>query len=68
MPANVKSIQSIREFRTHLQDYRDSLRQTLDILTTELSRAVEYFESDRAAYWPHQERRASDKLSEARIK
>ena len=67
MAANVRSIESIREFRTGLQDYRDSLRQTLDILTTEVARAVDYFESDRAAYWPAQERRASDKLSEARI-
>ena len=67
MPANVKSIQSIRDFRSSLQDYRDSLRQTIDILVTELSRAVDYFESDRAAYWPAQERKASDKLSEARI-
>lgn len=67
MPANVKSIAVIREFRSDLQDYRDSLRQTLDIMTTELSRAVDYFESDRAAYWPHQERRASEKLAEARL-
>ena len=66
MPANVKSIQAIREFRANLQDYQDSLRQTLDILATELSRAVDYFESDRAAYWPAQQRKASDKLSEAR--
>lgn len=67
MPANVKSIQAIRDFQSGLQDYRDSLRQTLDILTTELARAVDYFESDRAAYWPAQERKASDDLSAARI-
>ena len=67
MKANVKSVASIRQFRAELQDYRDSLRQSLDIVLAELVRAVDYFESDRAAYWPAQVRRASDKLAEARI-
>ena len=67
MSANVKSISAIRQFRTDLQDYHESLRQTLDILVSELHRAVDYFETDRAAYWPAQVRRASDKVSEARI-
>ena len=67
MPAHVKSTQAIREFRSGLQEYRDSLRQSLDMLITELARAVDYFESDRAAYWPAQERKASDRLAEARI-
>ena len=67
MKANVKSIDAIRDFRGDLQEYRDSLRQTLDIITVELRRAVDYFESERSAYWPAQVRRASDKVSEARI-
>lgn len=67
MKANVKSIESIRAFRTDLQEYQESLRQSLDILLAELTRAVDYFESDRAAYWPAQVRQASDKLAEARI-
>jgi hypothetical protein len=67
MPANVKSIESIREFRGDLQEYNDSLRQALDILSSELVRAVDYFETDRSAYWPAQARKASDKLAEARI-
>ncbi len=66
MAANVKSIETIRHFRADLQDYRDSVRQSLDILTTEISRAIDYFESDRATYWPAQERKASDLLAEAR--
>lgn len=67
MKANVKSIASIRQFRSDLQDYNDSLRQSLDITLSELTRAVDYFETDRAVYWPAQVRRASDKLAEARI-
>ena len=67
MKANVKSIESIRAFRTDLQEYQESLRQSLDILVAELTRAADYYESDRAAYWPAQVRRASDKLAEARI-
>ena len=67
MPAHVKSIETIRHFRGQLQDYHESLRQTLDILSAELVRAVDYFESDRAAYWPAQVRIASDKVAEARI-
>ena len=65
--ANVKSIAAIRRFRADLQTYEDSLRQTLDMLAAELKRAVDYFESDRAAYWPAQVRRASDRVAEARI-
>ncbi len=51
--ANVKSIDAIRQFRADLQTYEDSLRQTRDMLSAELKRAVDYFESDRATYWPH---------------
>ena len=67
MKANVKSIEAIRNFKADLQTYNDSLRQTLDMLTSELTRAVGYFESDRSAYWPAQVRKASDKVAEARI-
>ena len=65
--ANVKSIVAIRQFRAELQEYEDSLRQTLDMLSAELKRAMDYFESDRPAYWPAQVRRASDRAAEARI-
>lgn len=67
MKANVKSIEAIRNFKAELQTYNDSLRQTLDMLTSELTKAVVYFESDRSTYWPAQARKASDKVSEARI-
>ncbi len=67
MKANVKSIEAIRRFRADLQEYNDALRLSIDILTSELVRAVDYFESDRKLYWPAQVRRASDKVSEARI-
>ena len=49
--ANVKSIDSIRQFRADLLEFEDSLRQTLDMLRAELKRAVDYLESDRAIYW-----------------
>jgi len=65
--ANVKSIESIRHFRADLQEYNDALRQALDVLNSELTRAVAYFESDRAAYWPAQARKASDGVASARI-
>lgn len=67
MKANVKSTEAIRQFRADLQDYNDSLRQSLDVLHSELTRVVDYFESDRSVYWPAEVRRASDKLAEARI-
>jgi len=65
--ANVKSIDAIHRFRADLRTYEDSLRQTLDMLSAELKRAVDYFESDRATYWPAQARRASDRVAAARI-
>ena len=65
--ANVKSIDSIRQFKLDLQDYNHAIRHALDMLNTELMRAVDYLETDRSVYWPAQVRRASDKVSEARI-
>lgn len=67
MAANVKSVSAIREFRTDVIEFNESLRQSLDMLSSELKRAVDYFESDRAAYWPAQVRKASDRLAQARI-
>ena len=67
MPANVISIEAIRAFRAQLRTYHESLRQSLDMLSAELTRAVDYFESDRAAYWPAQVRKASDNVAAARI-
>ena len=65
--ANVQSIDAIRQFRAELQLFEESVRQSLDILAAELGRALDYFESDRATYWPAQVRRASDRVAEARI-
>lgn len=65
--ANVKSIDAIRDFKVNLQEYNDSLRMSLEMLTTELMRAIDYFETDRKVYWPAQVRRASDQVAEARI-
>lgn len=67
MKANVQSIEAIRDFRNDLQEYNEAIRHAIDMLTTELVRAVDFFESDRSAYWPAQARKASDKLAEARI-
>ena len=67
MKANVQSIEAIRDFRNDLQEYNDAIRHAIDMLTSELVRAIDYFESDRAAYWPAQARRASDKVAEARV-
>ena len=66
-PANVKSIDAIRRFKVEVKEFETSLRQTLELLGVELRRAVDYFETDRAVYWPAQLRRASDRLAQARI-
>lgn len=64
--ADVRSVDAVRAFKADLIEFQLSLRQTLEILTNEVRRGIQWLESDRSAYWPAQTRKASDALAEAR--
>lgn len=65
--ADVKSVGAVRAFKNDLLEYQTALRQTLEMLITEVRRGIQWLESDRKAYWPAQVRKASDAMAEARI-
>lgn len=63
--ANVKSISCLTAFRAEMQEFGHPIQDALASLECELDRALEWFQSDRMAYWPNEARRASDELAEA---
>ncbi len=65
-PANVQSIDAIREFRQVLKRYLESMRSVLDGLQLESNRAMDWIEHDRPSYWPRAAQQANDQLVVAR--
>lgn len=66
MPAHVRDIDAIREFRAALVRFSEELAGTLDALRIELQRIAAWIEQDRPFYWTGQVRRAFDKVAETR--
>lgn len=65
--ANVTSIEEVRYFKAALAEFEASVRDALTQLSLEVRRAIDWIEHDRTKYWPREARRASDRVSEARI-
>ena len=65
--ARVTSIEAIRAFGAELKEFELALQQSLESLTIEVRRAVEYFETDRGVHWPAEVRKASDRVAQAII-
>jgi hypothetical protein len=65
--AQVRSLEAVRQFRAELASFADALRFSLDQLAHAGHQGVAWMETDRMVYWPAEVRRASDRLSEARI-
>jgi hypothetical protein len=63
--ARVTSIEAIRTFQAALRKYQETLKDCLSLLSVEIDRAIQWIESDRMLYWPHQVRESSDALTEA---
>ena len=64
--AHVKSIESLRHFRQVLKNYQDALQHSLESLSLESHKAMNWIEHDRARYWPRAAKEANDRLAEAR--
>ena len=65
--ANVTSIDAIRLIRLALQQFQSDSASALMQLELEGRRPVAWIDGDRAPYWEREVRKASDRLSEARI-
>jgi exonuclease VII large subunit len=65
--ANVTSIDAVRSLKAALGQFQEGARSALEQLSLEARRSVEWIEHDRTLYWPREVRKASDRLSEARI-
>lgn len=65
--ARVTSIDALSAFRTALLKFEENVRDALDSLGLQAQRGADWVESDRAAYWPAQERRARDDLQAAQV-
>jgi hypothetical protein len=65
--ANVTSIEALKRFRVAIQQYEQDTRAAITELVLEMRRAIEWIEIDRARYWPHQWRVASEAVTEARV-
>ena len=64
--ANVTQIDAVRHFRGVLVQYQAALRDACELLTHEAGRGVDWVETDRASYWPAEERRLDEALLAAK--
>ena len=65
--AHVSSIEAVRAFRPAVVEFEAAVRDAVEDLLRQSRRAVEWLENDRARYWPHEVRKASEAVCEARI-
>ena len=65
-PANVKSIEHIRDLRLSMVKFEEDARDGVAQLTMEVRRALDWIEHDRRRYWPHQVKKASELVAEKR--
>jgi len=65
-PAQVQSVETIENFRAALTQFEQRAQDSLENLSSELRRALDWIEHERPAYWKEQRRIASDKIHQAR--
>ena len=65
-PANVHSLEAIREFRGALIRFGEQSTDSLDSIHAQIHRFVDWLQHDRRTYWQQQVRRGYDQIAEAR--
>jgi exonuclease VII large subunit len=65
--ANLTSVAAVAELKAALAEFDEDCRNALVALELESRRPLEWIEHDRTRYWPNEVRKASDRVSEARI-
>jgi hypothetical protein len=66
LPANVRSISSIEHFRGSLGRFQEEAGASISALRQEVNRFLEWIEHDRPAYWRQEQRKAFDRVAQAR--
>jgi hypothetical protein len=66
--ANVNSIVAVREFKAALIRFAEEAASALDMMTSQIHRAVDWVEHERPAYWQQQVKVAFDEVAEARAR
>ena len=66
-PANVHSLEAVRDFRGSLIRFGEQATDCLDSLHGQVHRMIDWLEHDRPAYWQQQIRRGFDQVAEARL-
>jgi len=65
-PANVRSLETIRDFRAALIGFSARARESLDEVHSQVRRVTDWLDHDRPHYWGQQVRRGHDLVAEAR--
>ena len=66
-PANVHSVEAVRDFRGSLLQFGEQATDCLDSLHAQVHRMIDWLEHDRPAYWQQQVRRGFGQVAEARL-
>jgi len=67
MPANVQSIESLRDFRARLLIFQEKVNDALMTMQEQVYHAMDWIERDRPRYWHQAELKAFDQISQARV-
>ncbi len=65
-PAQVQSVEAIEIFRGALAQFEHRAQDALEILASEMRRALDWLEHERPAYWKEQSRIAGDEIHQAK--
>ena len=64
--ANVRSLESLVEFRTALVKYIDKAKRSISTADSEVSRTQIWLQSTQPLHWKHEIRRSEEKLAQAK--
>jgi len=65
-PAQVQSVEAIETFRRAIAQFEQRAQDSLETLSSELRRALDWLEHERPAYWKEQSRIAADEIHQAK--
>jgi hypothetical protein len=64
--ANVRSLETLKEFRTALIKYIDKAKRSISTADSEVTRAQIWLQSTQPLHWKHEIRRAEERLAQAK--
>ena len=66
MPANIRNIALLREFRARLIAFAEELELSLQTIQADMQKTAQWIEHDRPRYWENATRRAFDNVAATR--